>query len=234
LTDDFVISHFSARINKGSEYIGERYAIPNMPKEVEGQVLELGAGTRLTYDSSKIEIYAVDITPEMTRLCKKFHPKANVVQADAKYLPFRQGLFDVVVSVAFFHHLVGKTPYHCKSNIEAVLKEASTVLKPKGYYLMEESLTNHYFLSVFMYYVTFLCAELKLDIRLFDIKSRVVTFFLPASHFRALSNRVGFSFRELGSNDWFLHRVKLGKANNVMELRKQKFMSSKNEPWQKT
>ncbi len=89
-------------------------------------VLEIGSGTGVYTRfllSDFARITAIDNDPRMVREAKILFPKARIVNADARCLPFRNNSFDVVFGVSVIHHI---------SNRNAVFREAARVLKKGG------------------------------------------------------------------------------------------------------
>jgi len=94
-----------------SEYVSER----NL------KILDLGSGGRRGLDKFGKVIYS-DISLEML----KQGNLSSGVNLDASVLPFKSESFDVVTSIAMFHHLPTK-----KDRLN-FLKEIKRVLKPRG------------------------------------------------------------------------------------------------------
>jgi ubiquinone/menaquinone biosynthesis C-methylase UbiE len=93
------------------------------------RVLDLGCGNgRLSelFSEKKIEYYGVDFSEGLINIARKRYPKLNFQVADALNLPFPDGFFDKVFSVAVFHHIPS-----AELRIK-FLKEASRALKPGG------------------------------------------------------------------------------------------------------
>ncbi len=85
------------------------------------KILDLGSGGRRGLDKFGKVIYS-DISLEMLKQ-GKFNAGVNL---DASVLPFKSESFDVVTSIAMFHHLPTK-----KDRLN-FLKEVQRVLKPRG------------------------------------------------------------------------------------------------------
>ena len=85
------------------------------------KILDLGSGGRRGLDKFGKVIYS-DISLEML----KQGNLSSGVNLDASVLPFKDGSFDVVTSIAMFHHLPTK-----KDRLN-FLKEIKRVLKPRG------------------------------------------------------------------------------------------------------
>lgn len=98
---------------------------------VEGDVLELGAGTgdmgaALLQRHPQIRLTLTDIDTEMVREARarlSSAPDVVVEVADSTGLPFSDASFDVVLSFLMLHHVV---------HWQAALAEAARVLKPGG------------------------------------------------------------------------------------------------------
>ena len=93
------------------------------------KVLDLGCGNgRLSelFSEKKIEYYGVDFSEGLINIARKRYPKLNFQVADALNLPFPDGFFDEVFSIAVLHHIPSK---ELRTQF---LKEIKRVLKPKG------------------------------------------------------------------------------------------------------
>ncbi len=82
-----------------------------------GRILDLGCGTGLLSEFLQKKIYGVDISFQML---KKAQVKEIVVQADMDFLPFRNSVFDAVLSFTSLQNL---------PSADHVFKEVRRVLK---------------------------------------------------------------------------------------------------------
>jgi malonyl-CoA O-methyltransferase len=92
------------------------------------RALDVGAGTgallaRLAGERPALRTAAVDLAPGMCAAARAAAPRALVAAADAEALPFRAGLFDLVVSTSTFQWLPRLGP---------AFAEARRVLAPGG------------------------------------------------------------------------------------------------------
>ncbi len=96
-------------------------------------VLDLGSGTCVNGGevAKQTHSYVVcfDISFEMLRQAREEYPQAEVVAGDVHYLPFRDGFFDWVVSIASLHHVPPEFAGR-------VIREVSRVLKDGGLTLL--------------------------------------------------------------------------------------------------
>lgn len=204
-----VIEHFEDRIEK-QEYIGKREMKP-LPDNLEGRLLEIGCGSRLTYAPRNGEACGIDISLEMARHFTKNNPFVHMVLADAKLLPFQNGSFDIVVMNTVLHHLVGGTPRKSMHNATYALNEVKRILRHSGELLILELVSRSFIFSLIMFYTTLLCAKLGIDIDLFDIHSGVVTFFFTNDALKHISSKAGFAIKESESECWRFLKVQLGR-----------------------
>lgn len=202
--------HFTERI-LDYRIRGSREPKP-LPKPVKGpgKLLEVGCGTGLTYFAEGLENHGIDITPNMIRLFKGRIPEAHAIMGDVMYLPFRKGTFKVLVSNALLHHLVGRRPRICKTNIEIAMSEMRRVIGSEGVVIVRELITKHFFFSLLMFYTTLLCAKLGLEINYLDIHAKVVTFFMDEKTFVKIALDVGFQVHKIQSEEWKIRRFGLG------------------------
>ena len=92
------------------------------------KLLDIGIGTGLSAEPFKrmgLEIYGVDGSKEMLKICKKKGITSNLIQIDleTELLPYEDNFFDIVIANGVLYFL---------SNLENVLNEAVRVLKPSG------------------------------------------------------------------------------------------------------
>ncbi|MCD6471014.1 class I SAM-dependent methyltransferase [bacterium] len=93
------------------------------------KVLDLGCGNGRFYElfkNKKVEYIGVDNCQKLISLARKKYPNANFIFGDALNLPFKNSEFDLVFSIAVFHHIPSQK-YR-----RQVLKEIYRVLKPDG------------------------------------------------------------------------------------------------------
>jgi ubiquinone/menaquinone biosynthesis C-methylase UbiE len=204
-----VIEHFATRLKKG-EYQGPRL-LKHLPAVPSGKLLEIGCGTRLTYDPEERDVFAVDIVLDMARQFHHENPNAHMILADAGSLPFKDDSFDVIVANTVLHHLVGNTPKESYYRITTGIKEIERTLLASGKVLIMELVPKYYLLSLLMFYVTRLCAILGVDIDLLDIHSNVITYFLPEATLIDLFGKMGFCAKRIEAFPWNIVGVDIGK-----------------------
>jgi len=97
------------------------------------KVLDLGCGNGRLYQilkENQVDYTGLDISEELIYIAKNKYPEADFIVGDIKKLSFSDSSFDIIFSVASFHHLPDE-----KSRIEA-LREMKRVLKKDGKILM--------------------------------------------------------------------------------------------------
>ncbi|MFC1915967.1 class I SAM-dependent methyltransferase [Chloroflexota bacterium] len=98
----------------------------------QGKLLNLGCahGPDFLPFAQRFDLYGVDFSSEMLkfaqRFSEKFNFKASLSVADVRHLPYPNGTFNWVISVATYHHLKDK-----EERLKA-LQELRRVLKPGG------------------------------------------------------------------------------------------------------
>ncbi|MFH0942397.1 MAG: methyltransferase domain-containing protein [Chloroflexota bacterium] len=98
----------------------------------KGRLLNIGCahGPDFLPFNAGFELYGLDFSREMIRLAAEYAAKENfqadLVVADAAYLPFAARTFDWAISVATYHHL------HYPQERRAAFHELWRVLKPGG------------------------------------------------------------------------------------------------------
>jgi tRNA (uracil-5-)-methyltransferase TRM9 len=97
-----------------------------------GKLLNVGCahGPDFLPFSQSFELWGVDSSPAMLKLGLRYSAKfrfyVNLIAADALSLPFPDNTFDWAISVATYHHIIGK------AEREKALVELKRVLKPRG------------------------------------------------------------------------------------------------------
>jgi ubiquinone/menaquinone biosynthesis C-methylase UbiE len=102
------------------------------------RVLDLACGpgfVSLEFAKRVKEVVGIDLTSEMLKQARALARKEKIAnvsfrRADATRLPFRDGVFDLVVTRASFHHF---------PDPGRVLKEMARVLKPNGRILISDN-----------------------------------------------------------------------------------------------
>ncbi|PIP41322.1 hypothetical protein CO110_05190 [Candidatus Desantisbacteria bacterium CG_4_9_14_3_um_filter_40_11] len=103
---------------------------------LKGKIIDLGTGSgwlaiELAKKNNDYQIIGVDLSKEMLAVAKQnlttsLNNNSNIsfINADVKYLPFRNDSFDAGISYASLHHWGG--------NLLEIFKEVSRVVKDKG------------------------------------------------------------------------------------------------------
>lgn len=97
-----------------------------------GRLLNVGCahGPDFLPFKDKFELWGLDSSEQMIRMGvkygRKFNMDANLMVADAVYLPFGDKTFDWAISVAAYHHIAGK------QHRVIAFRELRRVLKPGG------------------------------------------------------------------------------------------------------
>src|SRR3954471_14864033 len=94
-----------------------------------GKVLDLGCGTGALLDQLRgcsAELWGVDLSREGLKFCAmRGHQK--LVLADATYIPFKRGYFDVITAIGLIEHI---------EDDGAFLAELKRLLKPNGVFVL--------------------------------------------------------------------------------------------------
>jgi len=204
---DVVREHFRERIR---DYLLRKPEAFPVSFEGPGNLLEVGCGARFSFHVEGLEKYGLDITPTMIRSFQKRNPEAHAIIGDVMSLPCKEGTFRVIVSNVLLHHLVGKSPEICQTNIKIALKEMKRALEPEGFVIIKELITRNYVFSLLLFYVTLLCAKVGVELTYFDIRAKVVTFFADEKTFVKIASEVGFKVHKLRSEEWNEKRFKVG------------------------
>jgi ubiquinone/menaquinone biosynthesis C-methylase UbiE len=110
----------------------------------EGSILDIGTGpgwllVKLHQQSPRLRLLGLDISPSMVAKARKNITTAGlsdvieIKEGRASNLPFADSSFDIVVSTGSIHHW---------KELTASLNEIHRVLKPRGYALMYDLVSN--------------------------------------------------------------------------------------------
>ena len=202
-----VIKHFKENVE---EYAEERESIP-FPIDFDGRVLEVGCGARPSYSIEDIDFYGVDITEDMIRAFREEYPSSNLIVCDVMFLPFMPSSFQLIISNALLHHLIGDTPSACINNIEKAIREIKMTMSSDSILIIKELLASNYIYALVMYYVTLACAKLNIEIEKLDIHSNVVTYFLTKKKLISILHENGFKIEKTIMDEWRHQKFNLGK-----------------------
>ena len=98
----------------------------------KGRLLNIGCGHGADFLPFKqgFDLYGVDFSTEMLKFARKYSTKfglaVELTLADVRYLPYPEETFDWAISVATYHHIMGREEQ------QAALNELRRVLKPGG------------------------------------------------------------------------------------------------------
>ena len=112
---------------------------------VKGDVLDIGCGSRIYYDTSAVDRWVgIDLSPQLlenVRFLCETPPKGPIerVHGNCEQLDFDDETFETVCSVFLLHHLGRTNRLQSRKVIVDVLKEAHRTLKPGGKMLVLES-----------------------------------------------------------------------------------------------
>lgn len=116
---------FNPFTDRGWETLARRFA--SAVPESGLRILDVGCGTgrsRRIYRDRSASYSGIDLSLGALILARRRFTECQWLQADACYLPFREGTFDVVAFSSVLHHLGGR---------RVALQEAFRVLRPGGW-----------------------------------------------------------------------------------------------------
>lgn len=103
----------------------------------EGWVLEAGCGLgRWVLDFSRrgYKIIGCEIDHQAVKKAKRFDPSASFITADIRSMPFKNEIFDAILSLGVIEHF--------KGGPQKVLEEKKRILKPEGILLVAVPYNN--------------------------------------------------------------------------------------------
>ena len=126
-----------------------RYPLEIVNNHLEGPLADLGCGNgrhALLMAMMGFECIGLDISPELLKMAKELvkvfniHDLTDFVEADIRFLPFRDKAFRGIIFIATLHHISPrKLRIHCLKEVRRVLKPNSkavvttwTKLKPSA------------------------------------------------------------------------------------------------------
>ena len=179
--DSFVQKNVAAtNSNLYKNLIGKlsRYPIPNFPissPTKDKLLLDIGCSWgRWCFSASRSGFISVGIDPGLDsilaakRIAKQLNINSRFIVADARYLPFRQNLFDYCFSFSVLQHF-------SKSDVEKVLREIKHVLKRDG--ISKIQMLNKYGLrSLFIQLKNIFRKSIEFETRYWSPEELSVTF----------------------------------------------------------
>ncbi len=119
----------------------EKYARMLNDVKLKGRILDLGSGTGLLSDFLNKKIIDVDISINMLRKSKN----KNRILGDAENLPFKNNVFDFVLSFTLLQNLLG---FKLFDEVKRILKPDSffvlTILRKKYTPTVDKELGKHF------------------------------------------------------------------------------------------
>ena len=112
-------------------------------------LLEVGCGigiaTSYLARRYKLNVIGIDLDPEQVEIAKNNHKENEYLeyfQADVSELTFENNQFDMILSLDVLHHI---------PNWKKALNEISRVLKPDGFYIINDLAVPNFLTSIFHY-----------------------------------------------------------------------------------
>lgn len=118
------------------------------------KVLEIGCGTAIIAKSlftdkeinnidKEVEVYCMDYSFNMLEIAKT--RCENFVQSDMESLPFQESSFDIVYVHSALHHF---------PSLSNIMREVKRILKPKGFFIIQEPCICNLKADIFLSYLT--------------------------------------------------------------------------------
>ena len=180
-----------------NQYTIER-RIESFKKDSNGLVLEVGSGTGVVTEFVTCTVICTDISFKMCKQAKTKRPL--VVCCDAEMLPFRENLFDTIISAEMIYYL---------ENPEIFISYSRKILKKNGKLLI--SMANHDMAIVDK--IRSLLRSMGLRRTYFNDGLKE---FMRIEHLRSLLNKYNFKINSIEKKVIFPSRF-LDKINRVLE-----------------
>lgn len=112
---------------------------------VKGDVLDIGCGSRVYYDTSSVHRWVgMDLSTQLldqVEFLSKVNPKGPIekIHGSCEEIDFPDESFDTVCSVFLLHHLGRNTGKESQLVVGDVLKQVHRILRPGGVFIVFES-----------------------------------------------------------------------------------------------
>ena len=97
----------------------------------DSRLLDIGIGTGLSsvlFAKAGLEVYGIDGSPEMLKICEAKHIAKQLKQHDINDLP-------LPYSESFFQYIVSCGVFHFFGDLEPIFRDVSRIIKPGGAFL---------------------------------------------------------------------------------------------------
>jgi Methylase involved in ubiquinone/menaquinone biosynthesis len=169
--------------NKLRKYLKDQQHEKVKEKRGTKKVLEIGCGTaiianllftdkQINQTDDKVEVYCMDYSFKMLEIAKT--RSQYFVESDMESLPFQESTFDIVYVHSALHH------FPLLSNI---LREVKRILKPKGFFIIQEPCICNLKADLFLSYLTIFLMKIRTK-KYDDLSSLELT---PSDHHGPLS-----------------------------------------------
>lgn len=140
-------------VNSGNgQFVQHMYAplIAELENIHSGRLLDIGCGNGDFFGLIKdkgMELHGIDLAENMVKVAQgKYGDIAYILLSDAENIPFQDGMFDIIVCNASFHHY---------TNPQAVLTQMRRVMKDSGMLLIGDPWMPQPIRAVMNYFTKF-------------------------------------------------------------------------------
>lgn len=184
-----------------------------LPLKIRGvyKLLEVGGGSTFSIRPTGLAV-CVDISSGLLKRGKTMHQRCTFVRADARYLPFRGGVFNVVSANVLLHHLVGLTHSLSGENIARAVREMVRVRSRGGIISIRELCPYLRPGPLLAYYITKLSVKLNVEIPWLDIHSNVVVYFLTLKQLANFLKMHGLRCIIARRDSWRIKKIPIGES----------------------
>lgn len=142
-------------------------------------VLEIGGGSGYFLDLIQKDqewLVNCEFVPHVYK--KQIGNSALLVGGSGDSLPFRYGVFDVVITKNLMHHLIGQSRKESKNRSKNLVSEISHVLKGNGHVVILELIGRKRIFSFFIFYFCMILTLLDLELGILGLKGKPIVSFL--------------------------------------------------------
>lgn len=200
LENDIVEKHFLNASNiystrKGYVHETDSFMIDyirnNFGKRDSIIVIEIGGGSGYILDllnqSTNFCLINCEYVPKV--YCQQANPAIQLIGGNARNLPFKNNVADIIIMKNVLHHVVGDTTNQSYKYANNVIKEIFRISKDDGkIFILEEYVPYRVQSSIIFYILKFL-SKFHIELKIIDLRKDVVVSYLTSLELQKLLER---------------------------------------------